>query len=436
MVGSNYMNSNINLPKGGVTWRSTNKLVKVMNNSFYDLPCPINLNAWWSFGSMLGLSLVIQLISGLLLSIHYTAHESMAFDSVVHIMRNVEKGWMLRNAHANGSSMFFICIYAHIGRGLYYGSYMDKTVWFFGVHLFLLTMAEAFLGYTLPWGQMSYWGATVITNMLSVIPVVGEGMLRYVWGGWTVCNSTLKRFYTLHFLLPFVMVAFVFLHLFFLHEKGSNNPLGIDSSTMCVPFHPFYSVKDLFGYVCFMFFFMYLVCVDPELLGNHLNYWPANSMKTPIHVQPEWYFMFAYAILRSIPHKAGGVYVMFLSIVVLYLIPSLHSGKYRSLCFYPFNQLVFWVLVASLISLTWIGARPVRAPYIILGQLLSAIYFFSLLPNPLSLWLWDKLVEYPESCVNRPVDLKWLKFLFIYKLLSLLPLKNGARKWAHKCSSS
>nr|AFR45255.1 cytochrome b [Mytilus californianus] len=418
----------------GGPWRKTNKLVKIMNDSFYDLPCPINLNAWWSFGSMLGLCLVIQLVSGLLLSIHYTADESMAFDSVIHIMRDVKKGWMLRNIHANGSSMFFMCIYAHIGRGLYYGSYLDKTVWFFGVHLLLLTMAEAFLGYTLPWGQMSYWGATVITNMLSVIPVVGTDMLRYVWGGWTVCNATLKRFYTLHFLLPFVMIAFVALHLFFLHEKGSNNPLGIESDSMCVPFHPFYTVKDLFGYVCFMFVFMYLVCVKPEMLGNSLNYWPANPMKTPIHVQPEWYFMFAYAILRSIPHKASGVSTMFMAIVVLYFVPALHTGRSRSLSFYPVNQILFWGLIGTFITLTWIGCRPVREPYIFLGQVFTVSYFSLMLLNPVSLWMWDSIIYYPRSYSSVHLDVKWWDFLSIFMLLKFVKANKLALMWSKKAT--
>nr|YP_009681499.1 cytochrome b [Gregariella coralliophaga]QDO71894.1 cytochrome b [Gregariella coralliophaga] len=373
--------------------RKRHVLLKILNDSFYDLPCPVNLNVWWSFGSMLGLCLVIQFVSGLLLSVHYTAHEDMAFDSVIHIMRNVKKGWMLRSIHANGASMFFMCIYVHIARGIYYGSYLDVPVWNIGVLLYFMVMAEAFLGYALPWGQMSYWGATVVTNMLTVIPLFGEKLCYYMWGGWTVCNATLQRFYTLHFMLPFLMVCVAVLHLFYLHENGSNNPLGIESDTMCIPFHPFYTVKDLFGFVCFSWVFMYLVCVEPELLGNVHNYTPADSMKTPLDVQPEWYFVFAYSILRSIPHKVGGVVAMGGAIAVLLVIPVMHTGEFRSLCFYPFNQMLFWCLIGSFIGLTWAGSRPAREPFISMGLWFSCSYYVCIILNPLSMWMWDYLLK-------------------------------------------
>nr|YP_003934515.1 cytochrome b [Arcuatula senhousia]ACY00228.1 cytochrome b [Arcuatula senhousia] len=378
--------------KKSFIFRKRNMFVNILTESVYDLPCPINLSWWWSFGSMLGLCLTIQLISGIFLSFHYSAHESLAFDSVIHIVRNVNKGWFLRSVHTNGASMFFICLYVHIARGIYYGSYLDSAVWNVGVILYLLVMGEAFLGYSLPWGQMSYWGVTVITNMVTVIPFLGKDILQHVLGGYSVCNNTLKRFYSLHFVIPFVIMGLASLHLLLLHESGSNNPLGVESDSMLIPFHPFYTVKDLLGFCWFMWVFVYLVCVNPELLGNPVNFIPADPMKTPIHVKPEWYFMFAYDILRSIPHKAAGVIAMLASILVLFLLPLLHTGNFQGLAFYPINQGLFWVFVSSFLSLTWIGNSPVCEPYVTLGRVYSVIYFSSILIIPYSLKFWDSLV--------------------------------------------
>nr|QHO63850.1 cytochrome b [Geukensia demissa] len=374
-------------------FRKRHWLLKILSMSLYDLPCPINLNMWWSFGSMLGLCLMIQIITGFMLSFYYIPHADMAFDSVVYLMRNVHKGWMVRSVHANGASLFFMCLYVHIGRGLYYGSYMDKAVWNVGVVLLLMVMGEAFLGYVLPWGQMSYWGAVVITSMLTVIPYLGQDIVEWIWGGYVVNSLTLTRFYSIHFILPFLMLLLVGLHLFHLHNKGSNNPLGINSDSMCIPFHPFFTVKDIFGFVCMLWVLMFFVCVNPEMLGNVTNYIPADSMKTPIHIQPEWYFLFAYTILRSIPHKVGGILCMALSVLVLLVVPWVHSGKFRSLSFYPVHQMMFWFLVGLFVGLTLVGMRPVREPMYSIGQVFTFFYFGLIMLNPLSLIFWDKLIK-------------------------------------------
>nr|QDO71930.1 cytochrome b [Mytilisepta virgata] len=358
----------------------------------YDLPCPINLSVWWSFGSMLGLCLVMQIITGFMLSFYYIPHADMAYDSVIYIMRNVHKGWMVRSMHSNGASIFFMCIYVHIARGLYYGSYLDKGVWNVGVVLYLMVMAESFLGYVLPWGQMSYWGAVVITSMLTAIPYVGHSIVEYVWGGYVVNTRTLTRFYSFHFIIPFLMIVMIMLHLLYLHDKGSNNPLGISSDSMLIPFHPFYTVKDVVGFVSMFMVLMYFVCVKPEALGNPLNYIPADSYKTPVHIQPEWYFLFAYTILRSIPHKAGGILAMLGSIFLLFLMPFIHTGQFRSLSFYPIHQLLFWFNVSVFGGLTMIGMRPVLEPYYTVGQCLTVCYFVGMLLLPLTLFLWDLLI--------------------------------------------
>nr|QDO71844.1 cytochrome b [Brachidontes mutabilis] len=376
-------------------FRKRHWLLKMFSYGLYDLPCPINLSVWWSFGSMLGLCLTIQIVTGFMLSLYYIPHADMAFDSVIYIMRNVHKGWMVRSIHSNGASMFFICIYIHIGRGLYYGSYMDKAVWNVGILLYLMLSAEAFLGYVLPWGQMSYWGAVVISSMLTAIPYVGQTMAEWLWGGYVVNTRTLTRFYSFHFIVPFLMIVVVLLHLFYLHEKGSNNPLGVSSDSMLIPFHPCYTVKDIFGFVCMVFVLMFFVCVKPEMLGNPLNYIPADSMKTPVHIQPEWYFLFAYTILRSIPHKAGGIVAMLASILVLAVMPFVHTGKFRGLAFYPIHQMLFWAFISVFLGMTAVGMRPVMEPVYSVGQVLSVIYFGLILFIPLSLFIWDKLISKP-----------------------------------------
>nr|AIG53238.1 cytochrome b [Ctenotus inornatus]AIG53239.1 cytochrome b [Ctenotus inornatus] len=355
--------------------RKTHPILKIVNNSFIDLPSPSNISAWWNFGSLLGLCLIVQVLTGLFLAMHYTADISSAFSSVAHICRDVQYGWLIRNLHANGASMFFICLYLHIGRGLYYGSYMFKETWNIGVVLLLLVMATAFVGYVLPWGQMSFWGATVITNLLSAIPYIGTSLVEWIWGGFSVDNATLTRFFTFHFLLPFAIMGASMLHLLFLHETGSNNPTGLTSNTDKIPFHPYYSYKDLLGATLFLMLLLLLALFSPNLLGDPENFTPANPLVTPPHIKPEWYFLFAYAILRSIPNKLGGVLALLFSILILMFVPALHTSKQRGNAFRPFSQALFWTLVSNIIILTWIGGQPVEDPFIIIGQIASTTYF-------------------------------------------------------------
>nr|WHU53898.1 cytochrome b [Ctenotus inornatus] len=355
--------------------RKTHPILKIVNNSFIDLPSPSNISAWWNFGSLLGLCLIVQVLTGLFLAMHYTADISSAFSSVAHICRDVQYGWLIRNLHANGASMFFICLYLHIGRGLYYGSYMFKETWNIGVILLLLVMATAFMGYVLPWGQMSFWGATVITNLLSAIPYIGTSLVEWIWGGFSVDNATLTRFFTFHFLLPFAIMGASMLHLLFLHETGSNNPTGLTSNTDKIPFHPYYSYKDLLGATLFLMVLLLLALFSPNLLGDPENFTPANPLVTPPHIKPEWYFLFAYAILRSIPNKLGGVLALLFSILILMFVPALHTSKQRGNAFRPFSQSLFWALVSNIIILTWIGGQPVEDPFIIIGQVASTTYF-------------------------------------------------------------
>nr|AXP83395.1 cytochrome b [Eremias velox] len=355
--------------------RKHHPILKIVNNSFIDLPTPPNISAWWNFGSLLGLCLIIQILTGLFLAMHYTADVTSAFSSVAHIHRDVQNGWLIRNLHANGASLFFICIYLHIGRGLYYGSYLFSETWNIGVILLLLVMATAFMGYVLPWGQMSFWGATVITNLLSAIPYVGNTLVEWIWGGFAIDNATLTRFFTFHFLLPFIIMGISMVHLLFLHETGSNNPTGLNSNSDKIPFHPYYSYKDALGALMMLLCLLSLTLFSPNLLGDPENFSPANPLVTPPHIKPEWYFLFAYAILRSIPNKLGGVLALLLSILVLFTLPLTHMSKQRALSFRPLSQVLFWLLIADILILTWIGGQPVEHPFIILGQLASALYF-------------------------------------------------------------
>nr|AAB48976.1 cytochrome-b [Cyanolyca viridicyanus] len=355
--------------------RKNHPLMKIVNDSLVDLPTPSNISAWWNFGSLLGICLIMQIITGLLLAMHYTADTSLAFTSVAHTCRYFLFAYLIRNLHANGASFFFICIYLHIGRGFYYGSYLNKETWNIGVILLLTLMATAFVGYVLPWGQMSFWGATVITNLFSAIPYIGQTLVEWLWGGFSVDNPTLTRFFALHFLLPFVIAGLTLVHLTFLHDTGSNNPLGIPSDCDKIPFHPYYSVKDLLGLALMLTPLIALALFSPNLLGDPENFTPANPLATPPHIKPEWYFLFAYAILRSIPNKLGGVLALAASVLILFLIPLLHVSKQRSMTFRPLSQVLFWILVTDLLILTWVGSQPVEHPFIIIGQLASFAYF-------------------------------------------------------------
>nr|QIJ98700.1 cytochrome b [Chionea crassipes gracilistyla] len=374
------------------TLRTTHPLLKIFNSSLIDLPTPSNISAWWNFGSLLGLCLGIQILTGLFLAMHYTANIEMAFSSVAHICRDVNYGWFLRTLHTNSASFFFICIYFHVGRGMYYGSYKFLHTWMTGVLLLFVVMGTAFMGYVLPWGQMSFWGATVITNLLSAIPYLGTMLVQWVWGGFAVDNATLTRFFTFHFILPFIVLALMVIHLLFLHQTGSNNPLGVNSNYDKIPFHPYFSFKDLIGFLVLTMILTLLTLMNPYLLGDPDNFTPANPLVTPVHIQPEWYFLFAYAILRSIPNKLGGVIALVMSIAILFFLPLINSN-FKGMQYYPINQILFWIMVNILILLTWIGARPVEDPYILTGQILTVLYFLYFIINPWILSIWDKMLK-------------------------------------------
>nr|UGS80228.1 cytochrome b [Dypsocus coleoptratus] len=368
--------------------RSTHPIIKIINNSLIDLPTPSNISLMWNFGSLLGLCLMIQIITGIFLAMHYTADTTLAFNSVTHICRDVSNGWLLRTLHANGASFFFISIYIHVGRGMYYGSYNLKMTWLVGTVILFLTMAAAFMGYVLPWGQMSFWGATVITNLVSAIPYLGTMIVEWIWGGFAVDNATLTRFFSFHFILPFIILAMVMIHLLFLHQTGSSNPLGLKMNIDKISFHPYFSIKDLVGFLFLIFFLTLVTLISPYALGDPDNFIPANPLVTPVHIQPEWYFLFAYAILRSIPNKLGGVISLIMSIAILMILPFTQKSLIKSYSFFLFNKIMFWFYINLVILLTWIGARPVEAPFILTGQILTILYFSYFIMNPILMNLW------------------------------------------------
>nr|YP_011036795.1 cytochrome b [Macropsidius duuschulus]WRK21477.1 cytochrome b [Macropsidius duuschulus] len=373
--------------------RKENIIIKMINYSLIDLPAPINLSSWWNFGSILGLCLTTQLLTGIILSMHYTSNIEMAFNSVSHITRDVNYGWLMRTMHSNGASLFFISMYLHVGRGIYYGSYKLMKTWTMGVILMLMTMATAFLGYVLPWGQMSFWGATVITNLLSAIPYVGTMLVKWIWGGFAVDNATLSRFFSLHFMLPFIITLMTIIHLLFLHQTGSSNPIGINSNIDKIPFHPYFSIKDIMGFMIILMVLISLNLAEPYMLSDPDNFSPANPMSTPIHIQPEWYFLFAYAILRSIPNKLGGVMALFMSILILLVMPISMKMKFKGIQFYPMSQMNFWMFINTIIMLTWIGSKPVESPFTETGMILTIMYFGYFILDPMLTKMWDKLID-------------------------------------------
>jgi len=373
--------------------RKTHPLFKIANSALIDIPIPRNISTFWNFGSLLGLCLVTQLITGIFLAIHYTPYIDLAFSRVAHICRDINYGWLLRTIHANGASFFFICLYLHIGRGIYFGSYLLLHTWIIGVILLFLTIATAFLGYVLPWGQISFWGATVITNLFSAIPYLGTDMVQWIWGGFAIENATLTRFYTFHFLFPFIIRAATIIHILFLHQAGANNPLGFSSQIDKIPFHPYFTFKDIVGFIILMILLILLTLIDPYLLGDPDNFIPANPLVTPTHIQPEWYFLFAYAILRSIPNKLGGVIALVFSVAIIIILPFTHLSNFQRLTFYPLNQILFWFIISFILLLTWIGARPVEPPYVITGQIITILYFLFFIINPLLSIKWDNFLK-------------------------------------------
>jgi len=381
-------------------------LLSFVDSHIIDYPTPINLNYMWSFGSTAGICLVIQIITGIFLAMHYTPHIDLAFNSVEHIMSDVNNGWLIRYTHANGASMFFIVVYCHIFRGLYYGSYMYPRgrLWGSGVIIFLLMMATAFMGYVLPWGQMSFWGATVITNLFSAIPFVGSSIVEWLWGGFSVSNATLNRFFSLHYLMPFIIAGLVIVHLSLLHKDGSNNPLGINSNADYIPFYPYFYVKDLFAFFILAFIFSFFIFFYPNVLGHSDNYIPANPLSTPAHIVPEWYFLPFYAILRSIPDKLGGVVAMISAILVLLLLPVINTSKIRSSKFRPIFSFAYWFLVSDFILLGWIGQKPVESPYIEIGMAATLFYFvFLLILVPVIGIIESEMVNYTEENKNSEI---------------------------------
>ena len=372
-----------------------------------DYPTPKNLNYWWTFGGILTFCLITQIITGLTLAMHYIAHADLAFESVEHIMRDVNYGWLIRYIHSNGASMFFLAVYIHIFRSLFYGSYKSprEIIWIIGIMIYLLMMAAAFMGYVLPWGQMSFWGATVITNLFSAIPLVGVGIVEWLWGGYSVDNPTLTRFFTLHYLIPFLILGLVVLHIWALHVPGNNNPIGIDvkkPSKDTVPFHPYIVIKDAFALLMFMIVFAFFVFYSPNILGHADNYIEANPMVTPAHIVPEWYLLPFYAILRSIPDKLMGVIAMLSAILILAALPWLDTSKIRSAVFRPLYKQFYWILVADVLILGYVGAMPAEGLYLLIARVATAYYFIHFLMILPVLGFKEKTIPLPLN-ITEPV---------------------------------
>nr|UUK33555.1 cytochrome b [Metopiellus sp.] len=357
-----------------------------------NLPTPSNISTMWNFGSMLGLCLLIQIFTGLFLSMHYCPNTNLAFNSIINISRNINYGWLIRSLHANGASFFFICIYIHISRNMYYDSFKLKMTWIIGTMILLLLMMTAFMGYILPWGQMSFWGITVITNLLSTIPYLGISIVQWLWGGFSINNDTLMRFYSFHFILPFMILMFMLIHLMYLHQTGSTNPLSLNSNIDKLPFYPFFLFKDLFSMLIMLMMMSMLSLINPYLFMDPENFIQSNPFMTPIHIQPEWYFLFAYSILRSIPNKLGGVIALILSIFILFFLPFLMNKKIMGNQFYPFNKILLWMFLSIFILLTWSGAQPVEYPFKNLSQMFTLIYFLFFFLISFTSKIWDKYI--------------------------------------------
>ena len=398
--------------KGFQKWVDTRLPVfSFINHNLRDYPTPKNLSYFWNFGSLAGITLIIMIVTGVLLAMQYTANSELAFDSVERIMRDVNNGWLLRYLHMNGASMFFIVVYIHIFRGLYYGSYKSprEILWMLGVVILLLMMATAFMGYVLPWGQMSFWGATVITNLFSAFPIIGDYIVTFLWGGFSVDNPTLTRFFVLHFILPFVIVGVVALHIVALHMHGSNNPLGVDvkSDGDTIPFHPYYTVKDYYGLGVFLIFYMSLVFFAPNLLGHPDNYIPADPLVTPAHIVPEWYFLPFYAVLRAVPDKLMGVLLMFSAVAILFILPWLDTHKVRSAQFRPYYKQFFWLFFIDCLILGWVGAMPAEGIYVTISRVATAYYFIFFLVIMPILSRYEKSNVLPSSIASAVLSDKF-----------------------------
>lgn len=364
--------------------------LKIINSTFIDLPAPSNISTMWNIGSILRMCLVIQILSGLILATSYTPRSSTAFELIFKNIEITRKTWIIRSLHANGASLFFVCLYIHTARGLYYSSFTKKQTWAIGVTILLTTMATAFVGYVLPFNQISFWGASVITNLFSEVPYIGPDIVNLIWGGMSVSDPTLTRFFTLHFTLPILIVAMVIIHITLLHKTGSSNPLGVNSKTNKLAFRPPYAAKDIIGLIIILTLFLLINLYKPIILGDNENFTNADPSLTPQHIQPEWYFLFAYAILRSIPNKLGGIIALVYSIIILYTLPYIYKAKKKRLSIYPLNKLIFWSFTVVVYLLTWVGMRPVEQPYVLSGQALTVIYFSYFYINSLTQIIWDK----------------------------------------------